>query len=72
MPPTKPSRTTMSGCPARRRPGWRHGATTVTIGTTNRLPDGQVRAPAVPTPDHRVSPGTLRCVEKRSCPREFE
>ena len=45
MPPTKPSRTTMSGRPARRRPGCRHGATTVTIGATNRLPRRALRTP---------------------------
>ena len=44
MAPTDPSATTRSGCPARRRPGCRHGATTVSIGATNRLPDG----PSVP------------------------
>jgi len=37
MPPTEPSGTTMSGRPARRR----HGATTSSVGTTNRLPDAQ-------------------------------
>ena len=39
MAPTEPSGTTMTGHPARRRPGRRHGATTSSVGTTNRLPD---------------------------------
>ena len=41
MAPTAPSGTTMSGHPARRRPGRRHGATTRGIGPANRLPDGK-------------------------------
>ena len=46
MAPTEPSGTTMSGPPARRRPGGRHGATTVRLGATNRLPGGH----SVPPP----------------------
>ena len=38
---SEPSGTTMSGRPARRRPGRRHGATTSSAGTTKRLPDAQ-------------------------------
>jgi len=49
MPPTEPSGTTMSGRPARRCPGRRHGATTRSIGSANRLPDGQ----SVPPPSRR-------------------
>ena len=45
MPPTESLGTTMSGRPARRRPGWRHVATTVTIGSTNRLPGGHAVTP---------------------------
>jgi hypothetical protein len=41
MAPTEPSGTMMSGRPALRRPGHRHGATTRSIGPANRLPDGQ-------------------------------
>jgi hypothetical protein len=41
MAPTEPSATTRSRRPARRRPGRRHGATTLSIGPPNRLPDGQ-------------------------------
>jgi putative transposase len=49
MVPTEPSGTTMSGRPARRRPGCRHGATTVSIGATHRLPGGH----SVPPPSRR-------------------
>ena len=49
MAPTKPLGTTMSGHPARRRPGRRHVATTVSVGATNRLPDGH----SVPPPSRR-------------------
>jgi hypothetical protein len=41
MVPTEPSGITMSGCPARRRPGRRHGATTMSIGSVSRLHDGK-------------------------------
>ena len=41
MAPTEPSGTTMSDRPVRRRPGRRHGATTGSIGSVNRLPDGK-------------------------------
>ena len=44
MAPTEPSATTRSRRPARRRPGRWHGATTLSVGSTNRLPDG----PSVP------------------------
>jgi hypothetical protein len=49
MPPTEPSRTTRSGGPARRRPGCRHLATTMTIGATNRRPGGH----SLPPPSRR-------------------
>ena len=41
MAPTEPSGTPMSDRPARRRPRRRHGATTGSIGSVNRLPDGK-------------------------------
>ena len=44
MAPSEPSATTMSGRPARRRPGLRRGVTTRSIGSTNRPPD----RPSVP------------------------
>ena len=45
MAPTEPSGTTMPDRPARRRPGRRHGATTGSIGSVDRLPDGKPRPP---------------------------
>jgi hypothetical protein len=45
MAPTEPSATTRSRRPARRRPGRRHGATTMSIGPANRLPDGESLPP---------------------------
>src|SRR5262249_62141769 len=53
MAPTEPSGATMSDRPARRRPGRRHGATTTSLGSVNRLPDGKPvpppsRGPATP------------------------
>jgi hypothetical protein len=41
MAPTEPSRTTMSDRPPRGRRGRQHGATTGSIGSVNRLPDGK-------------------------------
>jgi hypothetical protein len=38
---TEPSGTTMSGRPVRRRPRPRHGATTNSLGTGDRLPNGE-------------------------------
>jgi hypothetical protein len=45
MAPTEPSGTTMSRRPARRSPGRRHGATTLSIGPANRPPEGQSVTP---------------------------
>jgi hypothetical protein len=39
MAPTEPSATTRSGRPAGRRPSRRHGATTLGLGSVDRLPD---------------------------------
>jgi hypothetical protein len=46
MPPTEPSGATMSGRPARRRPGRRHSATTRSIDSVSRLPERK----SVPSP----------------------
>jgi hypothetical protein len=64
MPPTERSRITMSGRPARRRPGCRHLATTVSFDATNRLPGGHSVPPSSRRPI-TAPPGTLRRVEER-------
>ena len=65
MAPTDPSATTRSGCPARRRPGCRHGGHHREHRRHEPSPRRALRTPTVPMPDHRASPGTLRRVEKR-------
>jgi hypothetical protein len=75
MAPTEPSGTTMSDRPARRRPGRRHGATTRSIGSVDRLSDRPSvpqlsRGPVTPCRGARpVAPksagGTWRRVDRR-------
>ena len=63
MAPTEPSGTTMSGRPARRRLGRRHGATTRSIGSVSRLPDGK------PVPPLSRGPVTARRGARPAAPK---